>query len=84
MNIRTATLLLGIIAFCGCTIREIRIGEYTYKSTRFGNKEQIGQIELEHPDGTFFRVRAFSSDQVSALGVVTEAAVSAAMKSVKP
>ena len=75
---------IALLALCGCTVREIQIGDYYYKSSRFGNKEQIGEITVEHPDGTVFRVKAYQSDQVTALGVVTEAAVSAAIKGVKP
>lgn len=82
-----AILILALIG-CGnaCTVREIATpdGKVLYKSTRFGNKETIGSIEYVFPDGSRFVLKGFGSDQVSALGVVTEAAVKAAITSVKP
>lgn len=77
-------LLLSVLLAAGCTSREITFGGATYKSWRFGNKETIGGIEIVAPDGTKFIVKTYQSDQVTAMGVVTEAAVSAAIKGVKP
>ncbi len=86
MKIRTIALMTLIGCGSGCTVREITTpdGKILYKSTRFGNKETIGSIEYVFPDGSRFVLRGYGSDQVSALGVVTEAAVKAAITSVKP
>jgi hypothetical protein len=86
MKLRIIILLALIGCGFGCTIREIATpdGKILYKSTRFGNKETIGSIEYVFPDGSKFVLKGFGSDQVSALGVVTEAAVRAAVSSAKP
>lgn len=80
---RTTPWLLCLLAI-GCTTRTIQIDANTvYKSTRFGNKENIGEITYTSKDGTKLTVKAFRSDQVEALGVITEAAVKAAITSAK-
>jgi hypothetical protein len=86
MKLRAIALMTLIGCGFGCTIREVATpdGKILYKSTRFGNKETIGSIEYTFPDGSRFVLKGFGSDQVSALGVVTEAAVKAAITSVKP
>lgn len=77
---KTTILLLLAFAVMGCTCREIKIGGAHYKSTRFGAAEQIGDIEFRSGTNTFV-VKGVKSDLVTGLGVVTEAAVKAAVKS---
>lgn len=75
----TIALLFGT----GCTTRTITWNGATYKSSRFGNKETIGGIELR--SGTnVFRVDSFKSDQVQAIEIAVKAAVETAIKSMKP
>jgi hypothetical protein len=76
------TLMLALILSAGCTTREFTFGDMKYKSTRFGNKERIKSIEFRHGDD-LIKIVGYSNDQVEALGIVTEAAVTAAIKSMK-
>lgn len=76
--------VIAILLFTSAfTTRTITWNGATYKSTRFGNKETIGGIELR--SGTnVFRVDSFKSDQVQAIEVAVKAAVETAIKSMKP
>jgi len=83
---KTILLLLAFVAL-GCTCREITLpGGVSYKSTRFGVKEDFADIAFtQQTNGAAaLRVQGVKSDLVTGLGVVTEAAVSAAVKSAKP
>lgn len=72
-----------LLILSGCTTREIRFGNTRYKSTRIGAAEQIGDIEVRSGTNVFI-VKGVKSDLVTGLGVVTEAAVKAAVKSAVP
>lgn len=75
-------LVILILLAAGCTTRKITIGTATYTSTRFGNKETIGQIEYRHGDDVFI-IKSYQSDQVEALGVVAESAARGAAQGLK-
>lgn len=64
----------------GCAVREFRLGDAVYKSSRFGNREAIAQVELTH-NGTTFIMRGYQGDQVEGLRVAVDAAVTAALRS---
>jgi len=84
---KTALLTLLLAAAAGCAHREITLpGGVSYKSTRFGVKEDFADINFtQQTNGAAaLRVQGVKSDLVTGLGVVTEAAVSAAVKSAKP
>lgn len=83
MKIKGIIVGIAILAFTGCTTRTITWNGATYKSTRFGNKETIGGIELR--SGTnVFKIDSFKSDQVQAIEIAVKAAVETAIKSLKP
>ena len=78
-------LALILLLTAGCATRTVTLpdGSILYKSTRLGNKEQIKRLEFRHGADVFI-LEGYSSDQVEALGIVTEAAVKAAISSAKP
>jgi len=78
-------LLIIPLLLVGCATRTVTLpdGSVLYKSSRFGNKEQIKRLEFRHGSDVFI-LEGYSSDQVEALGVVTKAAVEAAISSAKP
>lgn len=82
---RTRILILAALALAapGCTVRTITVGGNSYTSKRFGNAEKIGVIEFKNGTNSL-RVEGWTSDQVTLAKEVTAAAVSAAMKGVKP
>lgn len=80
-KILSATISLCV--FCGCTTREITIGGSHYKSSRFGNKEAISEIEFRRGDEVFI-VRGWKSDQVEAIGIAVEAAARGAVSAFVP
>lgn len=85
-HIHTALGKLALLALlcAGCTTRTIVFPNGTsYKSARFANKETIGEITFQQGTNKLV-IKSISTDQVSALGVVVDAAVSAAIKGVKP
>ena len=59
-------------------------GRVIYKSIRFGMREAIKKVEFHDANGQTFILEGYASDQVEALGVVTEAAVRGAISGVKP
>lgn len=77
------TIAIGLLLMsAGCTTRTITWNGATYKSTRFGNKETIGGIELR--SGTnVFKIDSFKSDQVQALEAAFKTLLEAA-KAAKP
>lgn len=82
---KTIKLIIAglLLVATGCTTRTITWNGATYKSTRFGNKETIGGIELR--SGTnVFKIDSFKSDQVQAIEIAVKAAVETAIKSMKP
>ena len=85
MKLALTILALSALLAGGCSTREISIPgtNLGYKSTRFGNKENIRRIEYRSIDGSVLIVEGFVSDQVEALGVVTEAAVKGAVAGAK-
>ncbi len=78
-------LALLLLLLAGCATRTVTLpdGSVLYKSSRFGNKEQIKRIEFRHGADVFI-LEGYSSDQVEVLSAVTEAAVKAAISSAKP
>ena len=80
--------ILPIILFltCSCSTRKATLpdGRVLYQSGRFGTKEQIKHVEFRSAQGDVFVLDGYASDQVEALGVVTEAAVKAAVSSMVP
>lgn len=78
-----ALTILLVIAAAGCTSRKIVLpnGAGSYTSTRFGNKESIGEISF---DGKKLTVKGYQSDQVQAIGIAVEAAVRGAVASMVP
>jgi len=79
-----ALALVALIAITGCTTRTVTLpdGSVLYKSSRFGNKEQIRRLEFRHGTDVFI-LEGYSSDQVEALGIVTKAAVEGAISGMK-
>lgn len=73
-------VVLSWLAFTadGCATRTISIGGATYKSTRFGNKEQIGEVEVRQGTNVFI-LRGYRADQVEAIGIAAEAAARGAV-----
>ena len=76
-------LIPFLLILSGCTTRQIQFGNASYRSTRLGAAEQIGDIEVRSGTNVFI-VKGVKSDLVTGLGVVTEAAVKAAVKSAVP
>lgn len=79
-------LLTLLIVVNGCSTRTLTLpdGRVIYKSVRFGMKEAIKRVEYKDANGQSFVLEGYASDQVEALGVVTEAAVRGAVSGVKP
>jgi len=73
-----------LILTAGCTTRELVLpGGGSYKSTRIGNKEAIGEVEVRNPDGTVFILRNFASDQVEALRQIAAGVAEGTAKGMK-
>lgn len=79
----TGITLVLAAAVAGCTTRTIEIGGVRYHSVRFANKETIGPITVKMGTNSV-TIGSYVSDQVTGMAVVVEAAVSAAIKGVKP
>jgi len=75
-----------LLIACSCSTRKATLpdGRVLYQSSRFGTKEQIKHVEFRSAQGDVFVLDGYASDQVEALGVVTEAAVKAAVSSMVP
>lgn len=75
-----------LLFLCSCSTRKATLpdGRVLYQSNRFGTKEQIKHVEFRSAAGDVFVLDGYASDQVEALGVVTEAAVKAAVSSMAP
>lgn len=81
----TLVTLLFLFAF-GCSSRKATLpdGRVLYQSLRFGTKEQVKHVEFRSAQGDVFVMDGYASDQVEALGVVTEAAVKGAVSAAVP
>jgi hypothetical protein len=75
--------LLAVTVLTGCTSRKIKYGEATYSSFRFGNKESFGGLEITDTNGVKLKITAYQNDQVQAIGVAVDAAVTAAIQGAK-
>lgn len=75
-----------LVGLCACSSRTVTLpdGRTLYKSQRFGNKEQVKRVEFRSAKGDVFILEGYASDQVEALGVVTEAAVKGAVSAAVP
>jgi len=64
-------------------MRTIEVSGVRYHSVRFGNKETIGPITVKMGTNSV-TIGSYVSDQVTGMALMVEAAVSAAIKGVKP
>lgn len=85
---KTTTHLLAItVAAClwaGCTHRKIEYGGVSYTSTRLLNQETIGGLTVTSTNGVVFKMDAYTSDQVQAVGAIAEGVAKGLAASVKP
>ena len=59
-------------------------GGFTISRTTGLTKHSVADLAVETSGGINFRMKGYQNDQVQALGVAVDAAVSAAIKSTKP
>jgi hypothetical protein len=84
---RTKLILSVTVAAClwaGCTHRRIEYGGATYTSTRLLNRETIGGVTVASTNGVIFKMDAYTSDQVQAIGAIAEGVAKGLASSVKP
>ena len=83
---KPAILTIIILLAFGCSSRKATLpdGRVLYQSFRFGTKEQVKHVEFRSALGDVFVMDGYASDQVEALGVVTEAAVRGAIGAAAP
>lgn len=78
-------LLLLAAAFAGCTNREIKWNKdgriQSYKSPRFGAKEQAGKITITNGKNPSIEIEALQSDLVEGIKAGVEAGVKAVIQS---
>lgn len=78
-------LLILAAAFAGCTNRDIKWNNdgriKSYKSPRFGAKEQAGKITITNGKNPSIEIEAVHSDLVEGIKVAVQAAVETAIKS---
>ncbi len=81
----TVIIASALFLSTGCADRTIKITKdsVTFRSKLFGNKNEIGPIEVRLGTNVL-KIESFKSDQVQALESVTRAAVESAVKSMKP
>lgn len=78
-------LLCAMVIGCGMTCRKLEYHGVKYNHFSLGTKSNIGKLDAEFGTNTAsVTVESYANDQVEGMGVVTEAAVRAAIKSVKP
>ncbi len=78
-------ILLAAAAVAGCTSRDIQWNNdgriKSYKSPRFGAKEQAGKITITNGKNPTIEIEAVHSDLVEGIKVAVQAAVETAIKS---
>lgn len=69
-------------ALSGCSTRTVDLtsGGPIYKSTRFGSKESVKEIEYRAPDGSYLRLIGYTSDLAEGLSVVAYSAARGAVE----
>lgn len=76
-KIRNSLLIVAALAVAvGCSTREITLGEATYKSRRFGVKEQFGKISastVTKGATNYLTIDGVQSDLVTGIKVTAEA-----------
>lgn len=80
-------LAIGVLMFagCGCTVTKWTNGSESFSRTSFGVTSTAQKISVSvTPTTRTLTVTGYQNNGTEALGVVTEAAVSAAIKSAKP
>ena len=84
-NILCVAAVLFVTAGCS-TVRYTSPSGEKFARTSFGGKTAVNFLSVERQTNGAAKIvlKGYGQDQVEALGVVTDAAVSAAIKSVKP
>jgi hypothetical protein len=79
---KIALFCIVLFICTGCT--SVKYGEASY--TSFLNRKSISELEITVTESGAkkIRLKGYTNDQVEALGIVTQAAVSAAMKAAVP
>lgn len=81
-----ALLLLAVASLLATGCTSIKYGEVSYVSVFNRKSLKDLAIDVKSADGSHkvLRLKGYTNDQVEALTAITEAAVAAAVKSVKP
>lgn len=73
---------LPILLIPACSVLRISDGQFTVFRASFGNKTTLGHLQAGHGENKI-SLDQYSNDQVEALGVITAAAIGAAIKGAK-
>ena len=84
MNKTAVSVIASVMisALSGCSTRTVDLssGGPIYKSSRFGSKESVREIEYRAPDGSYVRLVGYTSDLAEGLSVVAYSAAKGAVE----
>jgi hypothetical protein len=85
--VNTICILAAAVILTGCTVTRYAAptGE-TFSRTSFGTRLSVGELTVTAGTNGVrtITIKGYANDQVEAIGVAVDAAVSAAVKAVKP